>query len=55
MTWYAWVMIVMVALSVMSRVAIIGRPRDPLTPEDVIVSMIANGLLIWGIVELATR
>jgi hypothetical protein len=55
MTWYAWTIIATLVLGAGIQIATIGRPREPLTPGVVLVTTVLNGLIVWGIITLATR
>jgi hypothetical protein len=50
MTWYAWAMVVLLAFGQVASVLLIGKPRDPRTPGEALVSIVINGLFIWAIV-----
>jgi len=54
MPWYAWLMIGLQALNSVLYVAMIGKPRDPVTPGLAVGVMVGSALWIWGIVSLAT-
>ncbi len=54
MSWIAWVLIGLHALSAISTVAMVGKRREPVTSVAAILSVGANALLIWAVVTLAT-
>ena len=47
---YIWVDIIAMALGIPIRVALTGRPRDPLSRQQVAISsLIYLGFIIWGL------
>jgi hypothetical protein len=53
--WYIWAVVAVTVLSSLAQIAMIGRPRDPITPGVAIVSLIINGLCIWAILAGASQ
>lgn len=53
MTWYAWVVIAVLVINPLLAIAIIGKPRKPLTSGNAIFGLIGNALIIWAILALA--
>jgi hypothetical protein len=51
MPWYAWVLVIYLALDRLMTVASIGRTID-ITPAFAVVSLITGGLFIWALVTL---
>lgn len=54
MPWYAILIIAVLAMSSGTVLASIDRPRKPITPNLALATLVANGLMIWGVVALAT-
>lgn len=50
MNWFDWVLILALALSAISNIAIIGKERKPVTSLAVAINTLLMGLLIAGIV-----
>lgn len=55
MPWYAVALIIWFALGIVAAVAMIGRPRDPLTPGMAITTLAVNAAAIWAVVALAAN
>ncbi len=53
MIWYAWLMVAVIALNILANAYEAGKGEKK--GVAVIVTMSLDLLLIWGIVELATR
>lgn len=55
MPWYIWLVVGAIVLSSLLSVAMVGKPRTPSTPTTVVFVLIVNALLVWAIVEGASR
>lgn len=53
MPWYGIVMIVLTAISALSVVSSVGKPRAPVTSTLAVFTLISSALWIWGTVALA--
>lgn len=53
MPWFAWVICIVLALSMCVTVMMIGRPRPATTPGLALLTIICNSLIIWAIIDLA--
>lgn len=54
MNWIAWSLVSYIGISALLTVAAVGRKREPLTAGVAVLSVVFAGLIIWGIVALAT-
>lgn len=55
MTWYAWVIVALAAVSALLTVLNIGKPRSPISPPVAALIVVANALYIWAIFSLAAH
>lgn len=55
MNWLAWLIVAYLGVSALLSVAATGKKREPTTPGVAVLTVIFAGLLIWGVVVLATR
>lgn len=53
MTWFDWFLVVLFSVSVVANIALIGKPRKPISPLDAVVLLIFNGFMIAAL--LVTR
>ena len=56
MVWYAWAVVIGLALTVGARIALVGEPKKPsyYTAGEALNALIFNGLAIWAVIVLAT-
>lgn len=54
MTWFGLLLFCYLALNAVLTVAMVGKKRDPLTPEAAAISVIINGALIAGLILVGT-
>jgi hypothetical protein len=54
MEWYAYAMVALIAISTLATILTIGKPKVPTTPGMAVAVLVTNGLLIWGILALAS-
>jgi hypothetical protein len=52
MVWQQWVLVTVFVIGSLISVAMIGRPRTPTTPGQVVLGLIINALLIWAVVSI---
>jgi hypothetical protein len=50
MNWFDWTLIAWLALGVLSAIALIGKPRKPITPGVAVTTLVINGALAAGVV-----
>lgn len=50
MNWFDWTLIAWLALGVLSAIALIGKPRKPVTPGVAVTTLLINGALVAGVV-----
>jgi hypothetical protein len=55
MTWYAWLIVAALVAGALLNVRDIGKPRGPITPAAAMLVIVANALMIYGVVALALR
>lgn len=53
MPWYAYAVLLVLALASASNVLLIGRPREPIDPATALATLIFNGLMAWAVIALA--
>jgi len=49
MTWFAWTLVGWLTLGVVASIAVIGKPRQPVTPGLAVATLVINGFLVWGV------
>jgi len=49
MTWFDWVLVALFASSALVNVAIVDKPREPITPQAATFIVLVNGLVVAGI------
>lgn len=54
MTWFGYVLVGVIAFGTICNVAIVGKPREPLSAEVVMLVVVTNALLIWGAIAVGT-
>ena len=54
MVWYAWVVVTTTILSTLLTIGNIGKPREPITPALAVAVVVANSLIVWAVVALAS-
>lgn len=54
MTWYAWAIVAVYVAAALATVNSIGQPRRPMTPGIAAAVLLVNGLIVWGVVSLAS-
>lgn len=54
MPWYAFVMVALFAMNAGVTLAIVDRARKPLTAGVALAGLFVDGLVIWGVISLAT-
>lgn len=54
MTWFGWLIMSYFMLGSLLSVALIGQPREPLSPGTATFILVMNGLLILGILSVGT-
>lgn len=52
MEWFRWTLAGVIALGGILSVSLIGKPRKPLTPGVVAISVMIDAFLVWGIFAL---
>jgi hypothetical protein len=50
MTWFDWALIAWLALGGLAAVALVGKPRKPLTPGVAVATILINALIVVGLV-----
>ncbi len=53
MPWYAWAVIIYLAIDRLGTVLVVNRWSIDITPAFAFTSLITGGLMVWAIVELA--
>lgn len=51
MTWFPVVLITLLVIEALAAIACIGESRPVITRTTAIITVIANALLVWGVVE----
>ena len=50
MTWFDWTLVAWLALGALASVALVGKPRKPLTPGVAVATVLINALIVVGVV-----
>lgn len=50
MTWFGVLLVIMFALQTGYVVGNEGKPRKPYDGGDIVIALLANGLLVWGVI-----
>lgn len=50
MTWFDWALTAWLALGALAVVALVGKPRKPLTPGIAATTVLINALIVVGVV-----
>lgn len=54
MTWFGWLLSVMVVISSLYSISQVGKRRDVITPAVACCQVIVAGLLLWGYATVGT-
>jgi hypothetical protein len=49
MTWFDWILVAWLTLGVVLTIALIGKPRKPITPGVAVATLVINSALVLGV------
>lgn len=55
LNWFGITLVVWWLLQITAAIVIIGKHRDPLTPNDVLVSCSVHGTFLWLLLTVGTQ